>query len=111
MALVEIQTYNDIPYYEQAVILDGVIYAIDLYFNQRINDGVGKWMITLSDPNRKMICGPVPVIVSTPLFDRFVEFAIPPGTIFAFDTSGKDIDPGQFDLGDRVRLYYLEVAS
>lgn len=111
MALLEISTRDDLPAYEQLVSLDGTQYIIALYFNSRINDNEGKWMITLADQNRKMLVGPVPVIVSWPLFDRFVDLVELPGTIFAFDTSGQDTDPGQFDLGSRVRLYYLEGGS
>lgn len=111
MAIQEISTRTDLPSYEQQVVLDGVTYTIGLYFNQRINDGAGKWMIVLADKNRNMICGPVPVTVSWPLFDRFIDFATPPGTIFAFDTSGQNLDAGQFDLGNRVRLFYLEKGT
>jgi hypothetical protein len=111
MALIEITTRTDLPSYEQQVKLDGTAYIIALYFNPRINDGAGAWMITLADQNRNMLVGPVPVIVGIPLFDRFIDVVDLPGTIFAFDTSGQDLDPGQFDLGARVRLYYLEEGS
>ena len=111
MALKEIPTRNDIPAYQMQVNLDGTNYTIALYFNPRINDGVGKWLITLADQNANMLCSPQPVIVNMPLFDRFVELVTLPGTIFAFDTSGNNEDPGQFDLGARVRLFYLEGGS
>lgn len=111
MAIQEIPTRTDLPSYEQQVVLDKVTYTISLYFNPRINNGQGKWEIVLADQNRNMICGPVPVIVSWPLFDRFVEENIPLGTIFAFDTSNQEKDPGQFDLGDRVRLFYIEEGT
>lgn len=111
MALKEIHTDNTLPSYEQAVVLDGTQYIVALYFNPRIDDGEGKWFITLADQNRNMLCAPVPVTVNWPLFDRFIDQVILPGSIFAFDTSGANEDPGQFDLGDRVRLYYLEAGS
>lgn len=111
MALIEIPTRNDIPSYEQQVKLDGTAYIIALNFNPRINNGQGKWFATLADQNRNMLVGPVPVIVSWPIFDRFIELVQLPGTIFAFDTSGANSDPGQFDLGNRVRLFYLEANS
>lgn len=111
MALIEISTRTDLPSYEQVVKLDGVPYTIQLYFNPREADGAGKWFIVLADQNRNMLVGPVPVVVAWPLFDRFVDMVDLPGTLFAFDTSGNDEDPGQFDLGDRVRLFYLEAGS
>jgi hypothetical protein len=109
--LVEIPTRNDLPNYELSVPLDGTTYIVSLYFNPRLNNGAGKWMIALSDVNRNLLVGPVPVVVTWALFDRFVDLVTLPGTLFAFDTSGQDLDPGQFDLGDRVRLFYLEAGS
>lgn len=111
MALLEIPTTNTLPAYEQSVTLDGTTYTIALYFNPLINNGVGKWMISLSDQNRNMLVAPVPVIVSYGLFNRFIDLMSLPGTLFCFDTSGQDLDPGQFDLGDRCRLYYLEAGT
>jgi hypothetical protein len=112
MALLEIPTDNTgIPSYEQAVQLDGTTYILALYFNPRINDGEGKWFLTLADQNRNMLVGPVPVTVNWPLFDRFIDQVELPGMIFAFDTSGNNLDPTQFTLGTSVRLYYLEAGS
>jgi len=111
MALIEIFTDNTTPSYEQNVVLDGTTYTVAVYFNPRIDDGAGKWFISLADQNRNMLCAPVPITVNWPLFDRFIDLVTLPGTIFAFDTSGQNLDPGQFDLGDRVRLYYLEANS
>jgi hypothetical protein len=111
MALKEIPTRNDLPSYQMLVTLDGTNYTVALYFNPRINNGAGEWMITLADQNQNMLCAPVPVIVNMPLFDQFIDLVELPGTIFAFDTSGNNSDPGQFDLGDRVRLFYLEADS
>ena len=111
MAIIEIQTRIDLPAYEQLVKLDGVNYLIALYFNPRINNDEGRWFITLGDKNRNLIVAPVPIVVNWPLFDRFIEFPIPPGTIFAFDTSGQNKDPLQFDLGSRVRLFYAQKAN
>jgi hypothetical protein len=111
MGLVEIPTNNTLPSYQQSVQLDGVTYIIQLYFNPRQNNGAGKWEISLSDKNGNLLVGPVPITVNWPLFDRFVDLVTLPGMIFAFDTTGNNNDPGQFDLGAGVRLYYLEAGS
>lgn len=108
MAVIEIPTRNDLPSYQQQVTLDGVPYVISLYFNARINNGVGKWFISIADQNSNLLCAPVPVVASWPLFDRFIDQITLPGTLFALDTAGNNEDPGQFDLGSRVRLYYIE---
>lgn len=111
MALLEVPTNNSLPAYEMTVTLDGTNYIVALYFNPRLADGAGKWMISLSDQNRNLLIGPVPVVANWTLFDRFFADNPPKGTLFAFDTSGQDLDPGQFDLGDRVRLFYLEAGT
>jgi hypothetical protein len=111
MALLEIYTTNTTPVYQQQVKLDGTTYTLLLYFNPRINNGQGKWFLTLANQNSAMLVGPVPVTVSWPLFNRFTDLMQLPGTLFAYDTSGSNLDPGQFDLGDRVRLYYLEAGT
>ena len=111
MALLEIPTRNDLPSYEMSVTLDGTAYILQLYFNPRINEGAGAWMISLSDVNRNLLVAPVPVIVNWPLFDRFIDLTTLPGTLFAFDTSGNNANPGQFDLGNNVRLFYLEEGT
>lgn len=113
MAVVEIPTRNDLPVYQEQVTLDGVAYNMQFYFNQRINDNQGKWFVTLADQNNNMLVGPVPVVVNWPLFGRFIDqdMGQPPGSIFAFDTSGQNLDPGQFDLGARVRLFYLQTGT
>lgn len=111
MALLEVYTTNTLPSYQQSAVLDGTTYVISLYFNPVINDGVGKWMISIADQNSNLLVAPVPVIANWTLFDRFVELLDLPGSLFCFDTSGQDLDPGQFDLGDRCRLYYLEAGT
>ncbi len=111
MALLEIPTRNDLPCWEQQVVLDGIPFILQFYFNPRMNDGAGKWMLSISDQNRNLLVAPVPITTAWGLFDRFIELINLPGTIFAFDTSGQNTDPGQFELGDRVRLLYLEAGS
>lgn len=111
MAFLEIPTNPQLPSYQQLVMLDGINYQLTLVFNPRINNGVGKWMLTLADQLGNIIVAAVPVVATWPLFNRLKEAAIPPGTIFCYDSSNQNIDPGQFDLGDRCRLVYLEAGT
>jgi len=107
MALQELFTRKDLPAYYYTVALDGINYTISLKFNDRMN----KWMITLGDSEGNDIVSNVPVVVNWPLFDRFRFDGIPPGTVYAYDTSGQNLDPERDELGDRVRLFYLPVAD
>lgn len=111
MALLEIPTRVDLPAYSQIVTLEGTAYQLDFTFNQRMALGVGKWMLQISDSQGNPIIDEVPVVATWPLFKRFRDARLPKGTIYAFDTSGQNLDPGRFDFGDRVRLLYLESGS
>lgn len=111
MAYLECPTRNDLPAYNYIITLEGTPYRLDFTWNARMNNGVGKWMLQISDAQSNVIIGNVPVVATWPLFDRFKTKTLPPGTLFAFDSSGQNLDPGRFELGDRVRLFYLESTS
>jgi hypothetical protein len=111
MTIIELTTRNDLPAYQYVTALDGTTYQINLVWNSRMDNGNGKWMLSLADAFGNPLIGAVPVIANWPLIKRFVFDGLPPGVLFAFDTSGQDMDPGRFDLGDRVRLFYQQVAS
>lgn len=111
MALLECPTRNDLPSFSYLIRLDGVNYTLAYNFNPRMNNGVGKWMLSVGDQLGNIIVAPVPIVATWPLFDRFIDQAIFPGSLLCFDSSGQDLDPGQFALGARCRIFYLEVGS
>ena len=105
--ILELPTRNDLPSYSYVISLDSVNFTLSYTFNDRM----GKWFLNLGDASNNPIISQVAVIASMPLFDRFKEAAIPIGTVFPFDTSGQNMDPGRFDLGDRVRMLYAEKGA
>jgi hypothetical protein len=107
MAYLECPTRNDLPSFQYVITLEGTTYTFTFTFNARM----GKWFFDLGDEINSSIVSQVPVIATWPLFDRFVERAIPPGTLFAYDSSNTNTDPGRFDLGDRVRIFYAESGT
>lgn len=113
MALVECPTQNSLPSYQYVIPLDGSTYTLTFTWNPRINDGQGKWFLDLGDGNGNEIVNQVPIVAGWPLFDRFNELPIPPGTLFCFDSSGQNMDPGQFDLGSnsRCQIFYATAGT
>ena len=107
MAIVECPTQNNLPSFQYVIALDGTNYTLTYTFNSRMN----KWFLDLADSVGNEIVCQVPIIASWPLFDRFNDLAVPPGTLFCFDSSNSDTDPGQFDLGDRCLIYYAEEGT
>jgi hypothetical protein len=111
MAILELFTSNQLPKYLYTATLDGTVFQLEYAWNQRMDNGNGKWTVSLSDSQGNLLIGPVPVIATWPLFTRFKFDGLPAGTIFPFDSSGQNLDPGRFDLGDRVRMLYLEAGT
>lgn len=107
MAYLECPTRNDLPSYDYIISLDGVNYTLTYTFNIRM----GKWFLSLGDQVGNVLVSQVPVVATWPLFDRFKDLTIPPGTVFAYDSSNTNTDPGRFDLGDRVRILYAESGT
>lgn len=104
MATLELLTRRDLPAYEYTVQLEGITYELRFTFNDRMS----KWMISILDVNANLLVGEVPVIVNYPIFDRYKVVGLPPGTIYAFDTANTNTDPGRYELGARVRIFYQE---
>ena len=104
MATLELPTNKALPAYKYVITLEGLAYEFKYQFNERM----GKWFVSIGDPIGNPLIAPVPIVASWPLFDRFKNALLPPGTVYAFDTSGALQDPGRFDLGDRVRMVYKE---
>lgn len=107
MAYLECPTRNDLPAFSYTIPLDGTTFTLSYTFNDRMN----KWFLELGDQFGVTIVSAVPIVSSWPLFDRFKGLAIPKGTLFAFDSSGQDLDPARFDLGARVRIFYKEFGT
>jgi hypothetical protein len=107
MAYLEVPTNNQLPAYKYTVTLDGTSYQLDFQWNDRMS----KWFVSVSDPQGNILEAPVPIVATWPLFDRFKNQSIFPGTLFCLDTSGQNEDPGRFDLGDRCRMVYLEFGT
>jgi hypothetical protein len=70
------------------------------------NDRLDSWFFDLLNIDQTPILSGVSVVVGIPLWNRFRDPRIPPGSIEAIDTSGAGIDPAFEDLGDRVVILY-----
>jgi len=104
MALFELPLTN-YPDSEATFSLEGVSYVIRTRYNER----AGAWFFDLSlDDGTALITGKK-VVVSW-LLSGFREAGsnIPPGMLYASDTSASDIDPTLEDFGTRVVMRYRE---
>jgi hypothetical protein len=92
--------------YTVRVVLDGSTFLLEFAWNARD----ASWYVQISDANATLL-QVRRIAVGTALLRRFQMLSLPRGELLAIDTSGKDVDPGLADLGDRVQLLYIPAAD
>lgn len=110
MATQEIPCRSDAEHFDLQVRLDGINLTLEFRWNARN----AAWYCDVLTGDGEMIAAGRKVVVEWPLFlrgYRDTDPLLPRGELFAVDTSGAGQRPGRYDLGGRVRLYYLEVES
>lgn len=80
--------------------------AVEYEFTFRFNERDGTWFMSLADIEGDPIVEGVPLRVNLPLLMDVPDVRKPGGLLMALDTSGTGVDPGRYDLGDRVVLTY-----
>lgn len=103
----EIPCRTDSPRYTLRTELDSA--RFEFFFEW--NDREQAWFFTLYDASGDAIVYSVRVECTAPLLDQFYDTRLPPGMLFAVDTSGGDLAPALEDLGARVQLVYLPISE
>lgn len=98
---------TDSPRYSIRTELDGARYVIDLEWNDRAE----AWFLAVADGEGVRLVESVRVVIDFPLLDAYSNAALPPGVLFAVDSTNADLDPGRADLGDRVQIIYFPIAD
>ena len=107
MATLILPAFQNIPAFSYQINLDGTNYTLRYTFNTRMD----KWIFDIRTEFGDPIITGVPIISDHPIIERFRDDRLPPGGFFAFDTSGQSVDPGRFDLGNRVQIIYVEEVT
>lgn len=124
--MVEIPLRTDLPHFTVVVELDGLNYRLEFTWNTRESC----WYMHMYDADEALIQSSLKCVVGWLVgFLESVDSRRPPGGFLFHDTSRGDVDPtwtagkdvfffdelrrvpGYGELGDRVRLYYVEVAD
>lgn len=98
---------TETPFFSVEAQLDGVLYSFTFRWNHR----TAQWFFDLADANDDPIVSGVAVVVDFPLARRCRDPRMPPGALFAVDTTGAGLDPGEDDLGRRTQLVYFTEAE
>lgn len=104
--MLEIPTRTDLPAYSEQVELDGKVFNLNLRFNKRFN----RWVMDIADSENAEVIHGVVIYTGVPLLVQYYHKAnLPLGDFICIDSKGSTDAPGEDELGDRFKLYYLEV--
>lgn len=107
MAVLEIPIQNNLVAFKETVTIEGVVYVLAFYFNQRMN----LWLIDILDEFESPQLVGIPIQTNVPLTINFKHLTIPPGLFLPFDIQGQSLDADINSLGVQVKLLYEELAN
>lgn len=88
--------------FQFSTVLDGVTYRFKFKFSWREQ----RWYFSFYDADRSPIFQELPCVVQYSLLSRVTDSRKPAGKLYLIDSSGAGSEPGQRELGERVKLYY-----
>jgi len=104
MAILELPVRSDIPAYSFKIDLDGASFRLKFYFNKRL----GRWFMDILDASDVLLISGIILLTNLAIRDQYVKDGIPAGQFILIDETGNEKNPGEFDLGNDVRLFYQE---
>jgi Domain of unknown function (DUF6983) len=106
MAYLEIPVRSDIYSYTQKTAIEGIVYTLGLRYNARME----RWVLDIMDASGVMLLAGVKLLVDIPLTYRFNGsiISLPAGQFMIVDETGARRNPTRDDLGDDIKLIYVE---
>lgn len=110
MAIEIVPTRENSATYRQRTALDGRDYILTFTFNQR----EWRWYLDIEDQNALPILSGYKLCANENILQCVTDLRRPPGVLVAMDmrstglTPTEPRDPGYEELGDRVKLVYIE---
>lgn len=90
------------------VPLDGEDFTLSFSWNTRDS----RWYLAVSDAAGVELATGVPLVIDTPLLQKFADARMPSGWLMVYDTTdqgGEIVE--QEDLGSKVQVVYLDEAE
>jgi hypothetical protein len=103
MPVLEIPLSSEDPAFSFRVILEEVEISVYVHWNQRHS----RWYIHFYDNDQAPLLFGLPLNINRRLLDGYLIEGLPPGDIVLTDLSGKNLECGRDELGDRCKLYYI----
>ncbi len=90
------------PHFSQRTEIDGATYIFEFEWNERAQS----WFLHLANQDNEPLVSGVRIIADWPLLHRDTGVFL--GQLIAIDTTGKGESPAFQDLGERVKLVYIQ---
>ena len=104
MATVILPLTFEFASYEFHTELEGVLY----YFKIKYNNRMSRWTMNILDENEEMIISGVVLITGYNLLAIYQDPRLPPGDFFMYDETGAKQTSTREELGNTVKLFYIE---
>ena len=106
MATIELPVRSDLPAFEFTLDLEEALYTLAF----RWNDRKERWLMDIKDSNGADLLMGIVLLTDVNITDPYIIEGLPPGRFFVIDESGAGKNPGINDLGNDVKVFYLESA-
>lgn len=106
MAAREIVLDSTDPHFTVQAQLDGSTYMLELEWLE----AVGSWFVSLYGADGEPVLSGLKVVTNWPITARHRTRGVPPGQLI-FQGDGTTAVPGRLELGERVKLYYIDAAG
>lgn len=104
MATLIIPVRADLPAYKFQIDLEAKLYTFKFRYNERMD----RWVMDIADENENALLSGIAILTDWDLIGRFKNDALPPGTFLAMDESGERKYAAREDLGNDIKLFYIE---
>lgn len=103
------------PNYAVPVTLEGRDYILHAHWSQRAFDspicGGAGWFLSIHDAADQPIATGARIVLGALLFARTRDPRMPGGAFFASDSTTQDQEATRTDLGERVFVFYTDLAD
>ena len=106
MAAREIVLDSADPHFTVQAQLDGSSYTLELEWLE----AVGSWFFSLYGAKGEPVLSGLKVVTDWPITARHRTRGVPPGQLI-FQGDGHTAPPGRLELGERVKLYYIDAGG
>jgi len=104
MALIKIPIRSDLPAFNERIELEGVIYNLDIRYNERMD----RWAMDILTEEEIPIVSGLLLLTNVPLLDQLTVADLPPGDFIMLDRANLQRDASADNLGEDINLFYQE---